>query len=117
MKSVLITLYTEDVQKSLDFYNGLLEIPIIRRQTVGNGEELVFLGVGGIETLELVPADAGTAYAGFSIGIEVVDILTIKKRLEENGYPTEPIVSVNESTTLCFLEGPNGEKVELIEYK
>lgn len=117
MKFALATLYVKDMEKSLEFYNTILEIPIIRRQPVGPNKELVFMGVDGQANLELIPSDSAVTYSGFSVGFEVDSLSDIKKRLAANGYMIEQEFSPAPTTTLCFLSGPNGEKVELIEYK
>lgn len=114
MKLSCFTLYTKDMDKSMAFYTGILGLSIVRRLPTGDGKELVFLGTEGGPTLELVPAEQGISYAGFSIGFEVEQLTETKKHLEENGYPIKREFRPNPSTTLCFFDGPNGEEVELI---
>lgn len=117
MKFAVVTLYVKDMEKSLTFYNTLLEMSIIRKQPIGEEKELVFLGNGGEVQLELIPSDEDVTYSGFSIGFETENLLLAKKCLEDNGYPIKSEMAPNPFTTLCFLQGPNGEEVELIEYK
>jgi lactoylglutathione lyase len=105
------------MKKSLEFYNNLLEIPIVRRHIIGPGKELVFMGIDGEVNLELIPSDEKNSYSGFSIGFEVDDLPAIKERLNKHGYPVKREMSPDNSTTLCFLTGPNGEDVELIGKK
>ena len=45
MKYSLTTLQVNDMEKTIEFYNGLLGIPITRRQQIGPGKELVFMGM------------------------------------------------------------------------
>ncbi|MDR2940934.1 MAG: VOC family protein [Clostridiales bacterium] len=117
MKFALVTLHVKDMQKSITFYNNLLEIPIVRRQPAGPDSEMVFFGKADEAQLELVPSDTNISYSGFSIGFEVDSLATIKERLASNGYNIKNEFSPVPTTTLCFLDGPNGEEVELIEYK
>lgn len=117
MKFALATLYVKDMEKSLEFYNKILEIPIVRRQLMGEGKELIFMGIDGEANLELIPADEKVNYSGFSIGFTVESLLSTKEKLNINGYTIKPEISPNNFTTICFLNGPNGEKIELIEYK
>jgi hypothetical protein len=105
------------MRKSLDFYNAMLEIPIISRQPIGPDKELVFLGVEGEANLELIPTDEDISYSGFSIGFEVDNLPAMKERLAANGYAIKREFSPEPSMTLCFLDGPNGEEVELIARK
>lgn len=117
MKFALVTLYVQDMEKSLTFYNNILEIPIIKRQPIGSGKELVFLGIDNEVNLELIPSEDKITYSGFSIGFETKDLPSAKQRLADNGYAVKREFSPAPSTTLCFLDGPNGEQIELIEYK
>lgn len=117
MKFALATLYVNDMEKSLTFYNEILEIPILRRQATRHGTELIFLGIDGEANLELIAAEEKVHYAGFSIGFTVEDLSAIKEKLSLNGYPVKQEISPDPSVTLCFLDRPNGEDVELIAYK
>lgn len=117
MKFSLVTLHVNDMEKTLAFYNKLLEIPIVRRQPMGPGKELVFMGVNGEPNLEIIPSDTEVVYSGFSIGFDVENLAAIKERLAANGYMIKREMSPGPSFILCFLDGPNGEEVELVEYK
>lgn len=111
MKFALATLYVTDMPKSLVFYNQLLEIPIL-----GNHEnKMVFLGLEGHPGLELIATDTPTPHSGFSIGFEVPNMDAITARLAQNGYPIKRQFSPDGTTKLCFLDGPDGEEVELIQ--
>lgn len=117
MKFALVTLHVHNMEQSLGFYNVLLEMPIVRRQSIGDKKELIFLGTNGDVNLELIPSDERISYSGFSIGFEVENLSMVKERLEKNGYVIKREITPNDSTTLCFIDGPNGEEVELIEYQ
>lgn len=114
MKFSLVTLYVNDMEKSLKFYSELLEMAIIHRQPAGPGKELIFLGIDGNVNLELIPSDTEVSYSGFSIGFDVEDLLIVKERLESNGYKIKREMSPSPVLTLCFFDGPNGEEVELV---
>jgi lactoylglutathione lyase len=117
MRFALATLYVKNMKKSLVFYNAILEIPVIRRQPIGPDKELVFLGVEGEANLELIPTDENMSYSGFSIGFDVDNLPAMKERLAANGYVVKREFSPDPSTVLCFLNGPDGEEVELIARK
>lgn len=117
MKFALTTLYVNDMKKSLKFYNEILGIPIIRHQTMGTNSEMAFLGIDGDVNLELITSDENIEYKGFSIGFNVDNLSEIKATLVENGYNIKHEMSPNPSLTLCFFTGPNGEEIELLEYK
>ncbi len=117
MRFSLATLYVRNTEKSLAFYNGILEIPVIKRQPIGPDKELVFLGVEGEANLELIPTDDDISHAGFSIGFDVENLTAMKERLAANGYTVKREFSPAPATVLCFLDGPDGEEVELIAQK
>ncbi len=114
MKFSLTTLHVQDMQKALYFYHTLLEMPIVRRQPIGPDKELIFLGVEGEPNLELVPAEEGVQYSGFSVGFDVEDLAATKEKLAANGYPVKREMKAGPVLTLCFLQGPGGEEVELL---
>ena len=116
MKLSIIALYVKDYEKSLYFYNTLLGLPVSHRQPGHGGTELVFLGEKGNVSIELIPIPP-ESYTGFSLGFDVENLAEAKKHLTENGYPVEDEMAINPQTTICFLDGPNGEKIELIERK
>lgn len=114
MKFSLATIYVNDMEKSLKFYHEILGLPIVKRQPVGAGKELVFLGEAGEANVELIPVDDKMTYSGFSIGFEVDNLEEMKARLAENGYSIKREITPGGSAVLCFLDGPNGEEVELV---
>ena len=111
---MILALHVKDMEKSLAFYSTLLGLSVLRRHSPGEGREMVFLGEDGKPRLELILTGEGATYAGFSIGFPVDDLAGIKERLARHGYPVTREVVAGPDTTLCFLEGPNGEQVELI---
>src|SRR5690349_7817731 len=54
MASILSSLISdvEDIERSLAFYNGMLQLPIMRKQTF-DGHKLAYLGTGSTEILLL----------------------------------------------------------------
>lgn len=116
LKFSLVTLHVhmDNRDRTIEFYNKLLEMPIISRQEAGPNMELVFLGVEGEPNLEIIFSDEKFEYSGFSIGFDVEDLDLIKERLEVSGYKIKNEFSPSANTTLCFLDGPSGEEVELV---
>lgn len=117
MQFAFITIYVRDMQKSLAFYRDLLGLEVLRGQPTADGE-LVFLGVPGQPTIELIyaPAFAGNTYTGFSVGFEVDSLDSASAMLTDAGYPLKrgPI-SPSPKVAFSFFEGPNGEEIQLIE--
>lgn len=114
MKFSLATIYVKDMDKSLYFYNELLQLPLIGRHKMGPNAELAFLGIEGDANLELIANGKDNEYKGFSIGFTVENLDETLKLLEENGHPLIKEINPSPDMRLCFVNGPDGEEVELM---
>ena len=56
MKFALTTLYVQNMEKALFFYNEILGLPLISKLPIAEGKEIVFLGTEDFK-LELIPCD------------------------------------------------------------
>jgi len=115
-----------DLQRSLDFYIGLLGMRLLRRQDYPAGRfTLAFLGCEDEEagtTLELThnwdqetPYVHGTFFGHVALAVE--DLYGCCSALAEKGVNiTRPPGPMKYSPTLiAFIEDPDGYKIELIE--
>lgn len=114
-----------DLQRSIDFYTGVLGMTLLR---VKDNPEfkytLAYLGYGsnpehaeleltwnyGVDRYEM-----GTAYGHIAIGTD--NIYAMCDRIREKGgtLSREPGPVKGGSTVIAFLEDPNGYRIELIE--
>jgi lactoylglutathione lyase len=115
-----------DLDKSLDFYNRLMGMKLLRKREVPEGKyTLAFVGYGD-ETdstvIELTynwgqekPYDIGTAFGHLAIGVP--DVYGTCERLGKEGVKiTRAPGPVKFGTTvIAFIEDPDGYKIELIE--
>lgn len=118
MKFAYITLYVQDMDKSLALYHDLLGLAVLERQSTPDGE-LAFVGVTGQPSIELVcsPAFADTTYSGFSIGIEVPSLPEAAERMQAHGYPLlRGPFSPQPTLAFSYFRGPDGEEVQLIAH-
>lgn len=106
-----------DMDKTVSFFNGLLGLPVLQRFTLEDAD-IALLGVEGQPSLSFIarPSYAQTRYTGFSIAIEIPSLDDTLPKLNESGYRIlrEPF-SPQPGSRLCFVEGPDGVEVELIE--
>jgi len=115
-----------DLQRSLDFYIGILGMRLLRRQDYPAGRfTLAFVGYDPEEThtaLELThnwdqtaPYLHGTAYG--HIALEVDDIHSCCAALAEKGVAIAraPGPMKYSPTLIAFIEDPDGYRIELIE--
>ncbi|MCL1994194.1 MAG: VOC family protein [Spirochaetes bacterium] len=108
-------IYVQNLEKSLNFYEKVLGLAVTRR--LGEAGP-VFLGVEGQPQLELIVAPQPVGFSGFFIGFVVPKLEEATKKLEAAGFPkTKGPISPNPKTEFSFFRGPDGEEVQLIEYK
>ncbi len=115
-----------DLDRSLEFYTGLLGMALLRRTDYEGGRfTLAFVGYGdeaSAAVLELThnwdqtdPYVTGTGFG--HIAIAVPDIVETCRRLAAAGVPVPrpPCPMAHGTTVLAFVEDPDGYRIELIE--
>ena len=116
-----------DLQRSIDFYTGMLGMELLR--TTERPEQkytLAFVGFGGGNIngeaeLELTynhgvsDYDLGTAYGHIALGVDDVVAACERIRLGGGKISREPGPVKGGKTIIAFVEDPDGYKVELIE--
>ena len=116
-----------DLQRSIDFYTGMLGMELLR--TTERPEQkytLAFVGYGGGNKngeaeLELTynhgesEYDLGTAYGHIALGVD--DVAATCERIRAGGgkISREPGPVKGGKTVIAFVEDPDGYKVELLE--
>lgn len=116
----------KDLDKSLEFYTGILGMTLLRKMDFPEGKfTLAFVGYGSEEdtaVLELTynygqekPYDLGTGYGHIALGVR--DIYGICAELEKAGakIPRKPGPMMHGTTHIAFVEDPDGYKIELID--
>lgn len=118
MKFGFVTLYVQDMEKSLHFYNEALGLNITERRFTDKGGEMAMLGEPGQPNIELLfdPLYEQNSYTGFSIGIDVEDLDAAVAHMETHKYfllrgPYSPTPGVRFS----FVKDPNDITVQLTE--
>ena len=116
-----------DLQRSIDFYTGMLGMELLR--TTERPEQkytLAFVGFGGGNRngeaeLELTynhgvsDYDLGSAYGHIAVGVDDVAATCARIRAGGGNITREPGPVKGGSTVIAFVEDPDGYKVELIE--
>ena len=117
-----------DLDKSIDFYTGLLGMNKLRRKDFPTGRfTLAFVGYGDEAdntVLELThnwdqkePYDLGDAFGHLALGVK--DIYATCEALGKEGVsiPRQPGPMKHGGSVIAFIEDPDGYKIELIEKK
>ena len=114
-----------DLDRSLAFYTGVLNMRLLRRQDYPDGKfTLAFVGYGsesdsavleltwnwGVEHYEL-----GNAYGHIAIGVEDIHAVCEEVRRKGGQVIREPGPMQHGSTVIAFVSDPDGYKIEFIQ--
>jgi len=116
-----------DLQRSIDFYTGVLAMKVLRRKDYPEGRfTLAFVGYGGEDSdavLELThnwdtsKYELGNGYG--HIAIEVDDAYKACEEVRRRGgkVTREAGPMKHGATVIAFVEDPDGYKIEFIQKK
>lgn len=114
-----------DLQKSLDFYTGVLGMSLLRREDFPGGRfTLAFVGYGGEAehtVLELThnwdtPSyDLGTGYGHIAVEVDDAAQACDAARAKGGKVVREAGPMMHGSTVIAFVEDPDGYKIEFIQ--
>ena len=118
MKFMCTTLPVSDLQKSLDFYTGLMGLgPIARMGTPEH--QVVMLGQDGETKLELIyepgrtiPENPGNQ---ISMGYAPENLDGFMEKVAELGIPAIGPISPSPDIRFFFIKDPDGYTVQLVE--
>jgi lactoylglutathione lyase len=115
-----VGLYVASLERSIAFYRDTFDLELAERFLFG-GEDIAFLRLGGAR-LELLETDAQarrpTAVVDH-LALEVDNLDAVVGRLRERGVPLldeAPIAVPALGARILFCVGPDGERIELLEY-
>jgi lactoylglutathione lyase len=114
-----VTLHVKDIEKSLEFYQGLLNLPINSRFNT-NGVEIVMLGEDGKAKIELLQdgkSHITNGAAGVSIGLEVDSLDKSIEYMKSKQIPVLGPFSPSPHISFFFIKDPDGVSVQLLEKK
>ncbi|MDO8434718.1 MAG: lactoylglutathione lyase [Candidatus Binatus sp.] len=127
MRMLHTMLRVNNLDESLKFYCDKLGMKLLRKHDFPGGEfTLAFVGYGSEDDNTVIELtwnwgtskyDLGNAYGHVALGVE--DIYKACDDLRKNGVPIvrEPGPMKHGTTSIAFIEDPNGYKIELIEQK
>ena len=119
-----VALRVADVDRSLAFYEGVLGFREAFRVVRPDGslgliyvqfgpDQFVELFEGGAEGRQPDPAPAGSGYLHFCVTVE--DLEATLTGLRARGVPAGPSRTGTSGARICFIEDPDGNKIELAE--
>ena len=123
LKKYLYTRFrVHDMDRSINFYNGILGMEIIEEKISPRGSQLVFLRLPETDcNLELCSfPDSGKIEVPedlVHLAFEVQDLDKCVAKLKEQGVPiTEGPIQTESGTQFIFTEDPDKYEIELIQY-
>jgi len=118
----------KDLDKSIEFYTGLLGMELLSRNDYPGGKfTLAFVGYGDASSNAVIELthnwdqeeayDLGNGFGHVAIGVP--DIYDTCAKLESAGanIPRPPGAMMHGTTVIAFVDDPDGYKIELIEKK
>lgn len=117
MSFSLVTLRISDMTESLNFYNGILGLPLIKQFENKDHEKIAMLGQDDQPHIELIETSLnGKPGIGVSIGFEVADPQEIIRQVSST-YDCSPVgpISPNPYLQFYFIKDPDGYQVQLLQ--
>ena len=114
-----VTVNTDNMEGTIEFYQWLLDLPIARRLKMDNGGELVFFGESEETKFEVIsmPDAKPEPTAGVTIGFAVESLQEKMDMLDSRNIPHSPVISPGPHAALCFFTDLNGVRIQLFEEK
>ncbi len=112
-----VTVTTENMQETIEFYQWLLDLPINRRFPMGDGGEIVFFGEPDETKFEVIyqPDVKAKAAVGVTIGFAVDSLKDKLALLDGRSIPHSPVITPNPHAAFCFFTDLNGVSIQLFE--
>lgn len=119
MKMVHVTVHTDKLSESIDFYRKVLGLEVQRDMRGRGPADIVFMSDGGDDTAVELICDGETGFSGggISAGFAVSGVDEMREKLVSEGYEATPVVSPGPDVRFFFVTDPNGFKVQLLEWR
>lgn len=113
-------LKVRDIERSEQFYNGVLGLPVAARLeeglnmtffTLGNHHDFAIVAVGA-DGPDAADNGPGLFHVAFKVGDSLDELRLIKKELEEAGVPID-LIADHTVTKSIYVRDPDGNGVEL----
>lgn len=117
MKFCWVTLRVENMEKSLEFYQGVLGLPVNSRHG-GGSAEIVMLGENDMPKVELISTGENLADGrgkGISIGFEVASLDKTLDEMKKRNFSIKGPFFPNPHVGFFFISDPDGYEVQFVE--
>ena len=117
MKMMHVTVYASDIDASIDFYEKVAGLKVVREKRAGENR-VVFLNDGTQDfCLELARGNDQNHYEGknISIGFGCEDLDKQRNHLESLGITAGPLISPRPDVRFFFISDPDGLQIQFME--
>ena len=117
MKIIHMTIYASDIERSIDFYQKIAGLSIVREKKAGENR-VVFLNDGTQDfCLELAKGNEQMHFDGkcISMGIACEDLEKERERLTGLGFEPGDVISPRPDVRFFFISDPDGFQVQFME--
>lgn len=122
MKFLHAMIRVKDVEKSLNFYQNLMNMSIVKKKRLDDCELIYLEDEEHTAQIELTVNDEipengyenGNAFGHFAFSVKSMDEFTEKMKSLGYEYLYEPYV-IFSGTKIAFVKDPDGNELELIE--
>ena len=118
MKLIWSTLHVSDLERSLAFYQDILELPVTRRMDAGPHGQIAFLSAGDVEIELIRQTDAPVPISGDSIswGFAVASLESFMEKLKVHGIPVlKGPIQPSPFVRFLFIQDPDGMTIQIVE--
>ena len=116
-----------DLQRSIDFYTGVLGMKLLRKKDYPNGKfTLAFVGYGDESERTVIELthnwdtdryDLGSGFGHVAVGVEDIYRTCDQLRAQGAKITREPGPMKHGGSEIAFIEDPDGYKIELIQLR
>lgn len=121
MKLAWVTIYVNNIEESLKFYNEVLGLKVAERFNTPDGTEFLMLGENEESKIELIYSpNKGNAKPSedMSIGLFVESQEIAMENMKKNNIEIiRGPIAPNSSVSFFFVNDPNGYEIQLVERK
>lgn len=120
MKFCWCTLHVKDLEKSMKFYQEIVNLSIVRKFEARPGINICFMGEGEtqIELIEDIKEEESNRSRNFSLGFEVNSVDQMMEFIKNRGLTIESgPFQPNPNTKFFYVLDPDEFKIQFVERK
>ena len=117
MKFAHVSIFSKNMEESLDFYQNIVGLSVIRDMKDNPLHPVVFLANETGDTCVEIIWEAERTYegGGISLGFITNDANAKREELIASGYNPTPMISPGPGTQFFFIKDPSGVEIQFVQ--